>query len=144
MTFMPRRSCFRLCLLAVSLGLILSTLSAAAQRDDSYRGRKFKAPPPTAHIVVTVVRYDDGKPIENAAVIFRALQGSRNEGNMELKSDEDGKAVIDLLPIGDTLQLQIIAKGYETFGKDYKIDKVMAVEVRMKRPQGQYSIYKKH
>lgn len=129
--------------MAALFGLILSTLPAAAQKDD-YRGRKYKAPPPTAHIVVTVVRSDDGAPIENAAVIFRALQGSRNEGNMELKSNEDGKAVIDLLPIGDTLQLQIIAKGFETFGKDYKIDKVMTVEVRMKRPQGQYSIYKKH
>lgn len=144
MTFMSRRSFFRICLMAATFGLILSTLPAAAQRDDSSRGRKYKAPPPTAHIVVTVVRSDNGKPIENAAVIFRALHGDKNQGNMELKSDYDGKAVIDLLPIGDTLQLQIIAKGYATFGMDYKIDKVMAVEVRMKLPQGQYSIYKKH
>ncbi len=144
MTSMPRRSFFRFCLLAASLGLMLPTLPAAAQHDDSARGRKYKAPPETAHIVVTVLRNSDDKPVEGAAVIFRALNGGRDQGNMELKSDEDGKTVIDLLPIGDTLQLQIIAKGYQTFGQDYKIGKDMAIVIRMKRPGEQYSIYKKH
>ena len=42
---------------------------------------------------------------------------------MELKSNEDGKTIIDVLPIGDTVRLQIIAKGFQTYGQDYKIDK---------------------
>ena len=64
---------------------------------------------------------------------------------MELKSNEDGKAIIDVLPIGETVRLQIIAKGFQTYGQDYKIEKSeMAIEVRMKRPGEQYSIYKEH
>ncbi|HEY2861359.1 MAG TPA: carboxypeptidase-like regulatory domain-containing protein [Terracidiphilus sp.] len=106
------------------------------------RGRKYKAPAQTAKIQVTVLKDFNGKPIENAAVIFH---GVSDTGNMELKSDEDGKALIDVLPIGDTVRLQIIAKGYQTYGGDYKISKdEMAIEIRMKRPGEQYSIYKDH
>jgi hypothetical protein len=126
------------------LGAALAPL-APAQDDSSHRGRKFKAPPPTARIEVTVLKDFNGKPIENAAVIFHPMQGEKDEGNMELKSNEDGKAMIDVLPIGDTVRLQIIAHGYQTFGQDYKIDKdQIAIEVRMKRPGQQYSIYKDH
>ena len=106
------------------------------------RGRKYKAPPPTAKIEITVLRDSDQKPIENAAVIFHTVT---EKGNMELKSNEDGKAVIDVLPIGGAVRLQIIAKGYQTYGQDYMVDKdQMAIEVRMKRPGEQYSIYKPH
>ena len=106
------------------------------------RGRKYKAPAATAKIQVTVLKDFNGKPIENASVIFHGVSDS---GNMELKSDEDGKAIIDVLPIGDTVRLQIIAKGYQTYGGDYKVAKDdMAIEIRMKRPGEQYSIYKDH
>jgi 5-hydroxyisourate hydrolase-like protein (transthyretin family) len=145
MGFMLRHSHFRPLILALSLVLVFSSLSAGAQQNTSGRGRKYKAPPPTARIEVTVLRDVNGKPIENAAVIFHSMVGNKDEGNMELKTNEDGKAIIDVMPIGDTLRLQIIAKGFQTFGDDYKIDKdQMAIEIRMKRPGGQYSIYKDH
>jgi hypothetical protein len=145
MSFMLRHSHLRRLILALSLVLVFLSLAAGAQQNTSGRGRKYKAPPPTARIEVTVLRDVNGKPIENAAVIFHSMVGDKNEGNMELKTNEDGKAVIDVMPIGDTLRLQIIAKGFQTFGDDYKIDKdQMAIEIRMKRPGGQYSIYKDH
>lgn len=122
------------------LCMVAGVSTAAAQ--SSKRGRKYKAPPPTAKIEVSVLRDRDNKPIENAAVIFHTL---KEKGNMELKSNEDGKALIDVLEIGETVRLQIIAKGYQTYGGDYKIDKGdMAIEIRMKRPGEQYSIYKDH
>jgi hypothetical protein len=122
-----------------ALGLITSFAQT------TNRGRKYKAPPPTAKVEVTVLRDTDAKPIENAAVIFHPVIHGKDEGNMELKSNEDGKAVIDVLPIGDTVRLQIIAKGFQTYGQDYKIDKdQMALEIRMKRPGEQYSVYKPH
>jgi hypothetical protein len=123
------------------LGLVAGLFSAAAQQSTK-RGRKYKAPPPTSKIEISVLRDKDSKPIENAAVIFHTLH---EKGNMELKSNEDGKALIDVLEIGETVRLQIIAKGYQTYGGDYKIDKGdMAIEIRMKRPGEQYSIYKDH
>ena len=123
--------------------LIATGLIASAQSTN--RGRKYKAPPPTAKVEITVLRDTDAKPIENAAIIFHPVVHGKDEGNMELKSNEDGKAIIDVLPIGNTVRLQIIAKGFQTYGQDYKIEKdQMALEVRMKRPGEQYSIYKPH
>lgn len=123
--------------------LVMAGMSLSAQ-DKAKRGRKYKPPPPTAKVEVTVVRASDSKPIENAAVIFHVdMEGDK--GNMELKTNEDGKSVIDVLPIGSTMRLQIIAKGFQTYGQDYKIDKPeMAFDVKMKRPTEQYSIYKEH
>jgi len=128
-----------------SLGLVLASIATGAQQSSPSRGRKYKAPPPTARIEITVLRNVDGKPIENAAVIFHQVRGTRDKGNMELKTNEDGKTVIEVLPLGQTVRLQIIAKGFQTFGDDYKIDKdQMAFEIHMKRPGEQYSIYKNH
>jgi hypothetical protein len=127
------------------IGLIAGSLAAHSQDDTSKRGRKYKAPPPTARIEVTIVRDTNGKPIENAAVVFHPMVGEKDEGNMELKTNEDGKTIIDVLPMGDTVRLQVIARGYQTYGEDYKVDKPeMAIDIRMKRPGEQYSIYKSH
>jgi len=142
---MRSRTQLRLCLLAASLVLILCSLTAGAQNKTSNRGRKYKAPPPTARIEITILRDVNGKPIENAAVIFHPIAGEVSKGNMEMKTNEDGKAMIDVLPIGDTVRLQIIAKGFQTYGEDFKVDKdEMALVIRMKRPGEQYSIYKDH
>ena len=120
MRTMVRRFPFRLCIVVASFGLIFSSLAVSAQQNTSKRGRKYKTPPPTARIEVTVVRDSNGKPIENAAVIFHPMEGEKDKGNMELKTNEDGKTIIDVLPIGDTVRMQIIAKGFQTFGDDYK------------------------
>jgi hypothetical protein len=140
---MFHRTLFRLTVLVAGLGLAGSLLSYG-QDDTAKRGRKYKAPPPTARIEITVLKDVNGKPIENAAVVFHPMVGEKDEGNMELKTNEDGKTIIDVLPMGDTVRLQVIAHGYQTFGEDYKIDKSdMAIEIRMLRPGAQYSIYKK-
>ena len=139
---MMRSFYFRLWIVVAAFGLVLLSLTAGAQQNSSNRGRKYKAPPPTSRIEVTVVRDGSGKPITNAAVIFHMVG---EKGNMELKTNEDGKAIIDVLPVGGTVRLQIIAKGFQTFGDDYVVDKDdMAIEIRMKRPGEQYSIYKNH
>jgi 5-hydroxyisourate hydrolase-like protein (transthyretin family) len=142
---MRSRPILRLSLLVAITGLVVFSLAAIAQQDTTKRGRKYKAPPPTARIEVTILRDTNGKPIENAAVIFHPMVGEKDEGNMELKTNEDGKTVIDVLPLGDTVRLQVIAKGFKTYGDDYKIDKAdMAIEIRMKRPGEQYSLYKQN
>lgn len=131
-------------LLRISFALLtIGCVSLSAQdSSSSHRGRKYKAPPATSHIEVTVLRADDAKPVENASVIFQLIG---EKGNMELKTNEDGKSIIDILPIGSTMRLQILAKGYQTYGQDYKVDKVnMTFEVKLKRPVRQYSIYENH
>jgi hypothetical protein len=130
--------------LLISMGVFAVSSASAQDSDTAKRGRKYKAPPPTAHFEITVIRATNGKPVENAAVIFHPLAGGRDNGNMELKTNDEGKAVIDLLELGSNVRVQIIAPGFQTYGEDYKIDKdAIAVEVRLNRPGAQYSIYKK-
>jgi 5-hydroxyisourate hydrolase-like protein (transthyretin family) len=143
MNRMSRRSLLRLSVFAIGLGIALVSLAAGAQQDNARRPRKFKVPPASARIEVTVLRDVNGKPVENAAVIFHPMEGERDKGVLELKTNEDGKTVIDVLPIGDTVRLQVIAHGFQTYGQDFKVDKAeMAFTIRLKRPGGQYSIYK--
>jgi hypothetical protein len=144
MRSMSRVSFLRFCTLLASLGLIAGSL-VSAQDNNSRRGRKYKAPPPAASIQVTVLKADSGKAIQDAHVIFHPIQGDKDQGSMELKTDEDGKINLDIIPIGDTVRLQVIADGFQTFGDDYKVDHPrLSWEVCLKRPGPQYSIYTNH
>jgi hypothetical protein len=124
--------------LALSMPMLLSA-------QDAKRGRKYTPPPPTCKITVTVTRATTGKPVENAGVIFHPIKDGKSEGNMELKTNEEGKAVLDVIPVGDSVRLQIIASGFQTYGADYQLDGATKdIEVKMLRPGKQYSIYEKH
>jgi hypothetical protein len=123
--------------LSVLLLFVGFPLLCAAQHN-----RKYTPPPATATIKVTVVRATNGKAIANAAVVFHPMEGDKDKGALELKSDEDGKVTIDVIPIGDTVRLQVIAEGWQTYGDDYKIDSdSKEILVKMKRPGSQYSLY---
>jgi hypothetical protein len=125
--------------------LFLAALAAPGMLAQATRGRKYTPPPPTAKITVTVTKATNGKPIENAAVVFHPMKGNKDEGNLELKTNEDGQATIDVIPIGDKVRLQVIADGYQTFGDDYEITTdSRQIDVKLKRPARQYSIYEKH
>jgi hypothetical protein len=138
---MVRRSLIRLSVILAALGLVFSSITVSGQ-DRMHRGRKYKAPPPTSRIEVTILRSDDSKPITNAAVVFHLIG---DKGNMELKTNDDGKAVIDVLPTNSKVLLQVIARGYQTYGGDYAIDKPsMEITVKMNRPGKQYSIYNRN
>ena len=60
------------------------------------RGRKYKAPPETAHIVVQITKATNGKPVVNAAVVFHPIKDGKDEGNLEVKTDPDGKTSYEL------------------------------------------------
>lgn len=140
---MFHRSPLRFCVLLASFGLIACILTLRAQDDDSHHGRKYKAPPLSATISVTVVRAYNGKPVSDAHVIFHPIEGDKDKGALEIKTNEDGKVTIDVIPIGDTVTLQVIADGFQTYGQVYKIDQPrMSMEVRLNRPTSQYSVYK--
>jgi hypothetical protein len=93
-----------------------------------------------------VIRDYSGKPIRNASVVMHPVEknGKQSRGGLQIKTDADGKASFDGVPFGK-LRVQVLATGFQTFGEDYAIDKpTMEITVRMKRPQGQYSIYEDH
>src|SRR5215469_4870657 len=98
--FARRSFCFSLAL-AFTLMCVCSPTSFGEQH---FRGRKYKAPPPTAHIEVEVLRKDNGKPIMNAAVVFNPFdQKGKDLGNLEVKTGPDGKAIINIIPVGSTV-----------------------------------------
>lgn len=136
---MPFRSLFRIATLFL---IVTTTLLLPAQQDR--RGRKYKAPPATMKIDISVVRASTGKPISGAAVIFHPVnEKGKVEGAMELKTDLEGKTALDVIPVGSTVRLQIIANGFQTFGNDYiaNADSKL-ITIKMQRPTSQYSIYK--
>lgn len=124
-----------------SLVLCIALL-ASSQAFGQYRGRKYKAPPPTSHIEVQVLKKYNGKPIPNAAVVFNPTKDGKDLGNLEVKTDPDGKAVIDVIPTGSTVRVQVIASGFSTYGQDYLIDQpTKEIAISMLRPQAQVSAY---
>ena len=126
----------------IAAALLVPTALVAQEKG---RGRKYTAPPPTSKITVTVTKAANGKPLENVAVVFHPIKNGKDEGGMELKTDENGQAKLDVIPVGDTLRLQVIATGYQTFGNDYPITAdTKEIAVKLRHPARQYSIYEKH
>ena len=71
-------------------------------------------------------------------------KGKQERGGMELKTDPEGKANFDGIPYG-MLRVQVLAQGFQTYGEDFDIEKPkMDITIKLKRPQGQYSIYDDH
>jgi hypothetical protein len=111
---------------------------AAAQRD--------KDTEQTAILNFLILKEDNGKPVRNAAVIMHPVNthGKQGRGGLELKTDGEGKTSFDGIPYGK-LRVQVLASGFQTFGEDYDVNQAkMDFTVRLKRPQGQYSIYETH
>ncbi len=129
----------------LSLLAFVLSVSLIVQAQVDSRGRKYKPPPPTCKITVTVLKATNGKPLENASVVFHPLENGKDKGNLELKTNEDGKVTIDVIPVGDGLRLQVLAPGYQTYGNDYELPgETKDIEVKLSRPQRQYSIYENH
>jgi hypothetical protein len=136
------RSRLRRALPLLAAGVLVLPLLNAQQS----RGRKYKPPPATCKVSVTVVKAADGKPVEDAAVVFHPIdKDGKDQGNMELKTNEDGKAVISIIPIGDTVRVQVVADGYQTYGESFELpNDTKDITIKLNRPARQYSIYENH
>lgn len=109
-------------------------------------GQKDKDNEPTSWIYFNVVKEDNGKPVRNAAVIMHPVNanGKQGRGDMELKTSPEGKTDFDGVPYG-MLRVQVIASGFQTYGEDFDISKEKTeITIKLKRPQGQFSIYDDH
>ena len=131
-------------LLSFAFCLPLALPHAAFGQDDpsTRRGRKYKAPPVMSHIEVVVTKRFNGKPVVNAGVVFNPTKDGKDLGSLEVKTDPEGKAIIDIIPVGSLVRVQIIADGLATFAQDYAItEPSRSIEAKMLRPQEQISTY---
>ena len=144
-THSRRASLFKMALCLFALLVSFAPLCVRAQDDSTapeQHGRKYKAPPDTSRIEVTVLKGFNKKPIMNAAVVFHPVKDGRDEGNMEMKTDPDGKAVIDVIPTGSKVTIQVIADGFATFAQDYQVNEASRqIVISMLRPRAQVSAY---
>jgi len=109
---------------------------AAAQEDEG----------PTAVVRVVVLREASGKPVKNAQVVLHPVnrKGKATRGELDLKTDENGRASVDGIPYG-SIEVQVLAPGMQTFGQDYEVKQAeVEITVKLKRPGGQYSTYENH
>ncbi len=123
--------------MAVMIMLGLGMIRSARAQDDEG---------PMSALRFVVVRDSDGKPVRNAEVVLHPVKrkGKQAKGEMELKTDAEGRTNIDGIPYGP-LRVQVLAPHFQTFGEDYEINKAeMEITVKLKRPGGQYSVYENH
>jgi hypothetical protein len=89
-----------------------------------------------------------GRPVDRAAVIVRFVKGrsvaklgKKIITSWEMRTNQDGIAKIPALPQGSIL-VQVIAEGYQTFGKTFDVDQAeKTIAIKLNPPQAQYSAH---
>lgn len=118
---------------------LFPAFSAAAPQE---HGRKYKPLPPTAHVEVTVLKGFNGKPFANAGVVFHALRNGKDDGTLEVKTDPQGHATIDVLETGSHVLLQVIANGFATYATEFDLtDAGKTLLIKLQQPRAQVSTY---
>lgn len=92
------------------------------------------------------VTNDLGKPVDRAAVIVRFVRGrsvvkfgKKIITNYEMRTNSEGWVKIPPIPQGDIL-IQVIAKGYQTFGDTFEVaEEDRTIQVKVNPPQKQFT-----
>jgi len=87
-----------------------------------------------------------GKPIDRAGVVVRFVEGrsvvklgKKVRTTYEMRTSQEGIAKVPAIPQGKIL-IQVIAKGYQTFGHTFDVDEAeKTIEIKLNPPQTQYS-----
>jgi hypothetical protein len=123
--------------------MVLFTICTAAAPGFA---QKDKDEEPTSWLYFMVLKDENGKPVRNASVILHPVnpKGKQERGGMEMKTSPEGKCDLDGIPYG-VVRVQVLAHGFQTYGEDFDIEKPKTeITIKLKRPQGQFSIYEDH
>jgi len=94
------------------------------------------------------VTSETGRPVDRASVVVKFVEGrsyiklgKKIRTTFELRTNQDGQAQIPTIPQGKIL-VQVIAKGYQTFGQTFEVDEEeKTIEVKLNPPQNQYTAH---
>ena len=97
-----------------------------------------------------VVTNQNGKPVDNASVIVKFVQGrsvtkfgAKIRKEWDLKTNQEGVAKIPSIPQGKIL-IQIIASNYQTFGQTFDVEQEeKTIDIKLNPPQPQYTAHPK-
>jgi len=94
------------------------------------------------------VKTQSGHPVDRASVVVRFVKGhsviklgKAVRTTFELRTNQEGEANIPTIPQGQ-IQIQVIAKGYQTFGQVFTVEEEeKTIPITLNPPQQQYSAH---
>ena len=94
------------------------------------------------------VKAQSGRPVDRASVIVRFIQGRsiaklgrKVRTTFEMRTNQEGEVRIPTIPQGK-IRIQVIAKGYQTFGQDFEVNEdEKTIPITLNPPQQQYSAH---
>lgn len=104
------------------------------------------APNEVSRLTLHVLKEENKKPVASAHVVVRFVSGKKLlikdiRTSWEAQTNKEGELVLDEIPQGN-VKIQIIAKGYQTFGDDFELTKTDEdVTILLKPPAKQVSAY---
>jgi hypothetical protein len=133
-----------------SVAQVTGSSQSSAQDNSSPDDKKADKPdksdkpsePPTVRLQIHVTNKDD-KPIAEASVYVRFNQSGgflRHDklAELDLKTNQDGNVKVPAIPQGK-IMIQVIAKGWHTYGQWYDIDKPeQLIEIKLEAPPHWY------
>jgi hypothetical protein len=94
-----------------------------------------------------VVKTQGGKPIDRASVVVRFVEGNaviklgKNKTTFELRTNQEGEVIVPSIPQGK-IRIQVIAKGYQTFGQVFEVNEdEKKIDIPLNPPQQQYTAH---
>ena len=97
---------------------------------------------------IEVKSAESGKPVERASIVVRFVSGRdklklnrKIRTSWETRTNEGGVAKLPPIPQGKIL-VQVIAKGFQTFGETYDVaEEEKIIEIKVNPPQPQYTAH---
>ncbi|MBF8305543.1 MAG: hypothetical protein HW398_731 [Acidobacteria bacterium] len=118
-------------IIPIALLAVAVALPASAQDD-------------TTQLTLKVLRESDRKPVADAHIVIhfteeKLLRDKR--GSWETKTNRKGEVMLPNVPLG-TAKVQVIARGYQTYGNQHELTKAEEeLTILLKPPQKQVSAY---
>ena len=102
-------------------------------------------PEETTRLTLQVLTDPNSKPVADAHVVLRFVVEKTLRKNKrtswEAKTNRKGVVVLDNIPYG-SVQVQVIARGYQTYGDEHELSKpAEQVTIRLQPPKKQVSTY---
>ena len=106
-----------------------------------------QAAAPMTKLNITV-KTQSGKPVDRASVIVRFIEGhsiiklgKAIRTTFELRTNQEGEVSIPTIPQGK-IRVQVIAKGYQTFGEIFDVtEEEKDIDIKLNPPQQQYTAH---
>ena len=94
------------------------------------------------------IKTQSGRPVDRASVVVRFVEGhsvvklgKAVRTTFELRTNQEGEVRIPSIPQGK-IRVQVIAKGYQTFGEVFDVtEEERTIPITLNPPQQQYSAH---